>query len=84
MMTSQRTLSLRGCGVGEFEVALSGCGVRDSSGSLNYRAERAFLPSPASAAREDFSGVARLERRFFTHDEILKKCMMDWGWRLRS
>ena len=44
----------------------------------------ADLPSPASGVREDFGGVARLERRFFTHDEILRKCMMDGGWRLRS
>jgi hypothetical protein len=36
------------------------------------------------AAKEDFSGVAQLERRFFTHDENLTKCMMDVGDKSRS
>jgi hypothetical protein len=37
-------------------------------------------PFPWSqAAKEDFSGVAQSERRFFTHDENLKKCMMGGG-----
>jgi hypothetical protein len=33
----------------------------------------------AQAAREDFSGAAQSERRFFIRDENFKKCMMDWG-----
>jgi hypothetical protein len=37
-------------------------------------------PFPWSqAAKEDFSGVAQSEPRFFTHDENLKKCMMGGG-----
>jgi hypothetical protein len=41
---------------------------------------RDWNPFPWSqAAKEDFSGVAPSERRFFTHDENFKKCMMDWG-----
>jgi hypothetical protein len=37
-------------------------------------------PFPWSqAAKEDFSGVAQSERRFFTHDENFKECMMGGG-----
>jgi hypothetical protein len=38
----------------------------------------------AQAAREDFSGAAQSERRFFIRDENFKKCMMDWGGEFRS
>jgi hypothetical protein len=33
----------------------------------------------AAGGQGQISGVAQSERRFFTHDENFKKCMMDWG-----
>jgi hypothetical protein len=38
----------------------------------------------SQVAEEEFSGVAQLELRFFTHDEILKQCMMGGGGKSRS
>jgi hypothetical protein len=41
---------------------------------------RDWNPFPwLQVARKDFSGVAQSERRFFTHDENLKKYMMVGG-----
>jgi hypothetical protein len=42
-------------------------------------------PVPVVAGGQgQFSGSARLERRFFTDDENLKKCMMGGGGEFRS
>jgi hypothetical protein len=38
----------------------------------------------SQVAEEEFSGVAQSERRFFTHDENFKKCMMGGGGKSRS